>query len=52
MFYLYDYTTEMPVLVDEDADDRGMSSFDYLLIAAIVAVLAVTVYALFTMKRD
>ena len=51
-FYLYNYTTERPVLADDDVDEKNMTSFDYVLIAAIVAVLAVTVYALFTMKRD
>ena len=49
-FYLLSYTTDRPEL--PEASDKGMSTFDYALVAAIVAVLAVTVYALFTMKRD
>jgi len=49
-FYLLSYTTDRPEL--PETSDKGMSTFDYALVAAIVAVLAVTVYALFTMKRD
>jgi len=50
-FYLYSYTTDRPEL-PEPEDETSMSEFDYFLVAAIIAVLAVTVYALFTMKRD
>ena len=51
-FYLYTYTTERPELPVNPVIDTTMSSFDYFLVAAIVAVLAVTIYALVTMKRD
>ncbi len=53
-FYLLEYTTERPELPEPPVkeDEKRMSNIDYFLIAAIIAVLAVTVYALVTMKRD
>ena len=51
-FYLYTYVTERPELPQEPKLDTSMSNIDYVLIAAIVAVLVVTLYALVTMKRD
>ena len=52
-FYIYTYMTERPeppqppIVINTDISD-----IDYYLIAAIIGVLAVTVYALVTMKRD
>jgi hypothetical protein len=52
-FYLYNYTSEIPQPPIPGTESKTtMSTIDYLLIASIIAVLAVTVYALITMKRD
>ncbi len=50
-FYLYNYTTDRPELPDPIINTE-MKAIDYYLIAAIIAVLAVTTYLLVTMKRD
>jgi len=50
-FYLYNYTTDRPELPDPIINTE-MKAIDYYLIAAIIAVLAVTSYLLVTMKRD
>ena len=52
-FYLLKYTDDRPDPPSpSDQDVSVITSFDYILIAAIIAVLAVTAYSLFTMKRD
>lgn len=52
-FYLLQYTTERPALPEDPVEKQEViTSIDYFLIAAIIAVLAVTVYILVTMKRD
>lgn len=51
-FYLMNYTSERPNPSQPIVINTDMTWFDYVLVAAIIAVLAVTVYALVTMKRD
>ena len=53
-FHLFLYTTETPNLPEDDPSnpDAGMGDLDYVLIIAIVAVLALTLRTLITMKRD
>ena len=55
-YYLFDmltYTTERPVPPSDPVEPKShMAAIDYWLIAAIIAVLAVTIYSLVTMKRD
>jgi hypothetical protein len=52
-FYLYTYTTDRPELPDYSpiVINTEIKPIDYWLFAAILAVLAVTVYALITMRR-
>ena len=52
-FFMYTYTTDRPVLPDYSpiAINAEIKPIDYWLFAAIIAVLAVTVYALVTMRR-
>jgi len=50
-FYLQKYIDEVPNPNPPDEDNTRVSNLDCLLMAAIVAVLCVTVYALVTMKR-
>lgn len=53
MFYIFTYASGTPELpVDPSLPEKGMSFIDYLLIAAIIGVLAVTLYSLVKMKRD
>lgn len=51
-FYLLNYTSERPIPPQPIVINTDMTWFDYVLIAAIIGVLAVTVYSLVTMKRD
>jgi len=53
MFYIFNYSSGSPELpVDPSVPENRMNVIDYLLIAAIIGVLAVTLYSLVTMKRD
>ena len=53
-FYLLEYTADKPDQPPSPSPtiNTDITNFDYVLIAAIVAVLAVTIYSLLTMKRD
>ncbi len=53
-FYMYTYTTDRPELPDYSTIviNTEIKAIDYWLFAAILAVLAVTVYALITMRRS
>ena len=52
-FFLLTYIDDRPNPNPEPVDEKtGMTNLDYFLIAAIIAVLCVTVYAIVTMKRD
>jgi len=50
-FFLKTYEDDVPNPNPKPASE-GISNLDYLLMAAIIAVLCVTVYAIITMKRD
>ncbi len=50
-FYLKTYEDDVPNPNPPPASE-GISNLDYFLMAAIIAVICVTVYAIITMKRD